>query len=112
MSECPTCGQSVEELATKLNLADKWWTIEDLAKGEGHFLWDLNLTVEMVVPPAEAEYDSYGETTGGSVFMVLKVDGRFFKKEGYRSSYGGTEWDGPCREVRAEPKTVVVFDYV
>lgn len=108
---CPTCNHELDDLATKLNVADRWWTIEDLLKGSKYTIDGVG-EVEMVVPPAPAEYDSYGETFSEQIFMVIKVGDRHFKKEGFRSSYGGTSWYGPCREVHPEPKTVTVYDYV
>lgn len=109
---CPTCGSDTDDIATKLQIADRWWTIEDIPKNGTHFVRDADVTVKMVVPPELPEYDSYGETISQEIFMVVEVNGRFFKKEGRSDSYGGRDWNGPCREVKAEPKTVVVFDYV
>lgn len=112
MPNCPTCGQETDNLAPLLDHAADWYHLEDLQVGQKSRADDFDAQVEMVRPPEPAEYDSYGETTSERIYMIVKVGDRFFKKEGWRSSYGGTDWDGECREVQPEPKTVVVYDYI
>lgn len=47
---------------------------------------------------------------GGPVFVIVEVEGRFFKKSGYVDSYDGYTWDGPTVEVHKTTKTVEVFE--
>lgn len=35
---------------------------------------------------------------------------RYFKKPGYYSSYGGTDWDGTFHEVKPYTRTVTVYE--
>lgn len=55
-----------------------------------------------------------GEGGGESTHVVIKVTQgettRYFKKEGYYSSYGGTDWDGEIRSVWPSRKTVTVYE--
>ncbi|OKI54555.1 hypothetical protein A6A27_32020 [Micromonospora sp. CB01531] len=79
----------------------------------GQTLWVAALEdfIEMVARPKEGEYDSYGEGVAEDVFMVVKLGDKHFRKNGWRSSYGGTDWDGECREVKPQPRTITVYDY-
>lgn len=60
--------------------------------------------------------DSVGSGEGESehIHVVVEVaDGettRFFKKNGYYSSYDGTYWDGTFYEVRPYTRTVTVYE--
>jgi hypothetical protein len=63
----------------------------------------------------KAEFDTGGEGHGEDVYMVFKtvdVDGteQYWRKDGYYSSYGGTDWDGDFREVRPVERTVVFYE--
>lgn len=66
-------------------------------------------TVELV----EAEGGSEGEGERASlVFKVRPKDSDevlYFKKEGYYSSWDGTNWDGSFYEVEPQPATGVVY---
>lgn len=54
------------------------------------------------------------EGDGESQFVVIKVAQgetvRYFKKEGYYSSYGGSDWDGEIRSVWPSQKTITVYE--
>lgn len=58
------------------------------------------------------ETDSYGDYIEGEgeIFLVFEVDGKFYKKFGYQSSYGGREWDGGVVEVQPVTKTITVWE--
>lgn len=45
------------------------------------------------------EGESYRAEYEFDKFLVVKVDGRLFKKSGYYASYDGTHWDGSLVEV-------------
>lgn len=44
-----------------------------------------------------------GEGLGDDAWYVWKIDGRFFKKQGWHQSHHGTEYDGDFFEVQAVP---------
>lgn len=44
-----------------------------------------------------------GEGLGDDAWYVWKIDGRFFKKQGWHQSHYGTEYGGDFTEVRAVP---------
>lgn len=54
------------------------------------------------------------EGDGESQCVVIKVvQGevtRYFKKSGYYSSYGGSDWDGEIRSVWPSQKTITVYE--
>jgi len=54
---------------------------------------------------------NYDENSGDqSIHVIFEVDGKFYKKTGYHSSYGGTEWDGAVTEVQPKTKTITVYE--
>lgn len=108
---CPTCGVVTDDIAVQLEIADRWHLLEDFRAGESTNIYGVGV-VKMVVPPPETEVDSYGEAIAQSISMVIEVDGRLFRKDGASSSYGGNTWEGACRQVKAKPRTVTVYDYV
>lgn len=110
--ECPTCKQEIAEQTASLDVSVPWWAIEDLEVGQTYWVDEITDFIEMVQKPAPGEFDSYGEGVAEDIFMILKVGDKLYKKDGYRSSYGGTEWDGDIREVKGVPRTITVFDYV
>lgn len=112
MTTCPTCNP--DDLAS---LVDKHvdWDDEVYFLGKGAVMYfDLDAlgAVEIVVDVPGSTYDSYGGIVEEDVFVVVKVQDRLFKKEGCRDSYGSVKFVGDCREVKGQPKTVTVFDYV
>lgn len=54
--------------------------------------------------------DFGGEGQGEKLWVVVKIDGKFYRKSGYYSSYDGSEWDGPFREVSPVQKTITVYE--
>jgi hypothetical protein len=46
------------------------------------------------------------------VWIVIKVEGRHFRKTGYRQSHDGTYWDGAVTEVRPKQQTITVYDKI
>lgn len=112
MEICPTCGQSTDGLtAETVNRLVDWDDWDYSSKGDSNHYQGLGL-VELMVEPQDKTYDSYGGVAEEDIFVVVKVQDRLFKKEGYRDSYSSIQWNGDCREVKAEPKTITVFDYV
>lgn len=56
-----------------------------------------------------------GEGQGDRMHLVFRLDtvdgsSRLFKKDGYYSSYGGSEYDAELQEVKATEKTVTVYE--
>lgn len=61
------------------------------------------------------EEDSYGEYSQGSkeeVYLVLEVEGKFYRKTGTANSYGEILWDGIFREVEKKEKQEVTYEWV
>ena len=109
---CPTCGQSTDTISAEIvNKLVDWDDYDYAVKGDSTHYDGLGF-VELTVEPKGKDYDSYGGILEEDVFVVVRIDDRLFKKEGTRSSYGSLYWDGECREVKAEPRIVTVFDYV
>lgn len=59
----------------------------------------------------KAASSTMGEGTT-DVWIVIKVEGRHFKKTGYHESHSGTYWDGSVTEVRPTQKTITVYDKI
>lgn len=108
---CPTCGQSTDTLtAETVDLLVDWDEFDYASVGDTEYVAQLG-EVE-VVAIHTGETDSYGYVIDGSAWVVVKIRDKHFKKAGTKSSYSGLHWDGVCREVTAESKTITVFDYV
>lgn len=60
--------------------------------------------------------DIGGEGQGDYAAVIFAVDGpdgrRLFRKEGYYSSYEGTDWDGNFAEVEAFERTITDYRVV
>jgi hypothetical protein len=59
--------------------------------------------------------DVGGEGQGDHRHLVFKIERasclpRFFRKDGYYSSYNGNDWDGDFKEVSPITKTVTVYE--
>lgn len=108
---CPTCGQSTDSLSAEtVDLLVDWDGFDYASVGDVEYVTQLG-DVE-VVAIHTGSTDSYGYVIDGTAWVVVKVQRKYFKKAGTKNSYSGLSWDGDCREVKAEPKTVTVFDYV
>ncbi|MFI9591014.1 hypothetical protein [Nonomuraea sp. NPDC052265] len=63
---------------------------------------------------ATVQTEGGGEGDGEYMHVVIRVTQgdvtRYFKKTGYHSSYGGTDWDGEIRSVWPTTKTVTVYE--
>lgn len=104
---CPTCGQDAELNAAIVDANIDWeytwgYTTVDV----------VGLGVVTVEATKEAETDSYGYVEDGDIHMVVKVGGRFFRKDGSYQSWNGRQWDGKCREVVPEAKQVTIYEFV
>lgn len=65
------------------------------------------------VEKTERATDSYGNyfADDSSIYVIFEVDGRFFRKQGYQSSYNNERtWEGPVVEVFPKTKTVTVYE--
>lgn len=71
---------------------------------------DTGVHTPVVVHRTTQDYDSYGETVQGEVYMVFTVDGQAYKVNGYADSYGSVEWDGPVYKVKPTVKTIEVWE--
>lgn len=88
---------------------------DDLYEGRhGEVAPLANTKVAKPVESKGREVDSYGEYLQGEgeIYVIFEVDGKYYKKFGYQSSYGYDErtWDGAVVEVQKIVKTVEVFE--
>lgn len=96
------------------NLEDYYWPV-----GKEFTIGDYSASVvakKVTYDSGEIDRDGYydGELPQGSTFncfVVLNVDGDYFKKTGTGDSYGEVSWDGELRPVTKTVKTVEVFEY-
>lgn len=100
-------------------VADLEQHIDDLSRSGGTFSHMDPYDSFAVDPPdgvyfrgSEIEVAARGGTyhDGGSIYVILKVDDRLFRKTGHYSSWDSSTWDGPLVEVKEIQKTV--DDYV
>lgn len=88
-------------------------TWSDLFYGHGVLLRAENSTHKVrakLVETYKPVADSYGDVSG-ECSIVFEVDGKFFKKTGYTSSYEGFEWDGSVYEVQPFTQTITTTCY-
>jgi hypothetical protein len=91
-----------------------------IGKGSKYITWDLFGSEEIEIPsfgtttPVEiinnGDYDSYGDYVGGDNYVIFELNGRYWRKNGYYSSYGGAEWDGEFYEVAPVIKTITNYE--
>lgn len=114
MIDCPTCGKfgwEPDEILRGLKALD-WDDYYYTLDGDKHYDTPVGI-VAVVSSPEGQEYDSYGGRIEDDVFVVIRVsDGRMFKREVSRDSYGSRNWSSEIREVKGQPRTITVFDYV
>jgi hypothetical protein len=84
-----------------------WWHWRDENGNDGTEVAGLGK-----VTTVDSEGGSEGD--GEYTHVVIKVTQgdvtRYFKKTGYYSSYGGSDWDGEIRSVWPATKTVTVYE--
>jgi hypothetical protein len=87
--------------------AASWWHWRDENGEDGTEVAGLGLV-------ATVDVEGGGEGSGEYTHVVIKVTQsgvvRYFKKTGYYSSYGGSDWDGEIRSVWPTTKTVTVYE--
>ncbi|GAA0955503.1 hypothetical protein [Nonomuraea longicatena] len=85
-----------------------WWAWRDKNGEDGTEVEGLGM-----VATVQTEGGG-GEDGDGWTHVVIRVTQgdvtRYFKKTGYYSSYGGSDWDGEIRRVRPTTKTVTVYE--
>ena len=107
--------------AAELN---SWWTDE---YPEGHeyegqtpgedgpeeyfYTWSGKPDVETPWGPGELIEQVGGEGQGDHTHVVAKIDGQFFKIDGYYSSWEGSDWSD-SEWYEAEPVEKTVIEYV
>lgn len=108
MPDCPMCGSETGLTPRLVDSRVNWESFEYMGVGDSAYNSLLDEVVELAGYYG-GDTDSYGYVDDESAWIVVKIDGRFFKKEGVRSSYSGLNWTGDCREVKAQTKTVYEF---
>lgn len=46
------------------------------------------------------------------IWVVIEIEGRYYRKTGYHQSHDGTYWDGSVTEVRPKEKLVTVYENI
>jgi hypothetical protein len=72
---------------------------------------DVWVTVVEKIEPKDMpsnEYDRQGETY--KAFLILEVDGTYYRKEAHVDSYADESWTGPVTRVNRIEKTVQVWE--
>lgn len=110
MERCTKCGSEIDNgsNAYKLNQAVRWWDFNSEQPG---YVQDVSGfgRVELV-----EIMDRVREEQGLDdqlVYIVVKVNGKYYKKHGTEDSYGDLDWDGHVREVFPTEKTVTVYEF-
>lgn len=85
-----------------------WHEVAGMDKGEP---FALLLDGEAVLA-VKSDNSKLGEGAGSDVWIVIEINGRFFKKSGYHESHYGTDWDGTLDEVKPREATVTVYDNI
>jgi hypothetical protein len=60
--------------------------------------------------PANGYDGAYEQGSEFEAFVVISVEGTYFKKTGIGDSYGDVTWDGPLKKVSVKEKIVKVFE--
>lgn len=68
---------------------------------------DEPVVVKWVAGSDLEEDPGYGST---QVWVVVEINGQYFKKEGYHSSEEGVVWDGAVTEVQPKTKTITYYE--
>lgn len=89
---------------------------EDFFSNEGYSWDEFEYTKQAVisiegtdVPVKFVEGETGGEGSGEYCYVILRVGEQYFRKEGYYSSYNGTDWDGDFDEVEPYQKTITDY---
>lgn len=124
---CPNCGQDMpdnspytpievqnaveastdwENVAYRLSLSvpQTAWIVRMRGKG-------VTVNVVEKIEPVDMpsnEYDRQGETY--KAFLILEVDGSYYRKEAHVDSYADVEWSGPVTRVNKVEKTIQVWE--
>lgn len=121
---CTTCGTDLNVAAAaeveRFLREHSTWEVWD-CRSEG---WKSNIprlgAVEIIKKFEDksgyiTNYGEYEQGWTGSDYIVFNVsagkNAGLYKKDGTRSSYGETTWDGPFKKVKATEKTVIEYTY-
>lgn len=107
---CYACGHPVNEELRALDDRINWSLAEDTRIGSKVRNYYGSSDDVVVVDKQTTAVESQGDDNQ-SVWIVVKVDGRFYKKHGTGDSYGEVSWNGFLKEVFPKEKTVVAYEY-
>ena len=111
-----TAAEVKDAFKSKAKPAASRWTT---ASGWESMGWGSEGTAEAVILQGEPvvvrwvaaadlqENPGYGTT---HVWVVVEINGQYFKKEGYHNSEEGVQWDGAVTEVQHKTKTVTSYE--
>ncbi len=124
---CPNCGQDMPdnhpytpiEVQNAVEDAHSWETIDyRLSTSTPQKAWPVKIrgknavvnVVEKIEPvdmPSN-EYDRQGETYKS--FLILEVDGSYYRKEAHVDSYAEATWSGAVTKVNRVEKMIQVWE--
>lgn len=87
--------------------AGSWWTWRDENGDDGT---DVEGLGNVATVDTEGGYEGGPEHTHVVIRVTQGDVVRYFKKTGYYSSYGGSDWDGDIHAVQPTTKTVTVYE--
>lgn len=91
-----------------------WGSVEDMAIGRTFKADDYTVTVvaKTLDPgyPANGYDGAYEQGSQFETFIVVEVEGQFFKKTGTGDSYGDVSWDGDLLPATMKEKIVKVWE--
>jgi len=118
MTACPLCATDLPDDHPAIT-ADKLDRVIDWPSMVGDWTYKIGqaktvdgLTFKVVKKELDTGFDSYGTRQEGVVFVVLEVDGKYFRKDGIGDSYADIEWNGHFRQVQPSPRTETVYDFL
>jgi hypothetical protein len=102
---------TVEDVEAAITAKYGYWEGEFYEALTGYRPKTVHLNIgeaEVVETESNPNRDSYGYVSGGHASVVFKINGQYFRKNGYVNSYGDAEYDGMLHEVTPHEETVIV----
>lgn len=112
INKCPTCDAPVApddalNLGATLEEARDWYSWP--AAPSKFTLWFRGSPIEVnLIDRNVIAYEEQGNET--EVWLLFRIEDKFYKKYGTGDSYGDVDWDGPFKEVYKSEKVVTVYE--
>jgi hypothetical protein len=91
-------------------LYEYYYTIFDDNGGWSEWAYGPNPVTIPELGSVEIVYEGRDPLDPDVMYVVIRVDGKLFKKSGYYSSYSGGEWDDDWREVEEKKKEITIYE--